>query len=303
MFRSSLYKSFAFFGIVFVALINQQAVCKAESNPKIPIVFAYGGPWSDDVAQELENLHLAMKSPNVIEIEPNRKTHPNAKEFDPAIINYWHREGKTVVRRVHGFLIQLDPSNKIRKVPASVEQLIEAWSDALEETDTDGISIDEFDPDSIAEADAFVCALRSVRNRYSRKLIFCWIASQKWPRIYYEAIRDNSDFVMTETYIKSSSVGKLPGYEFPEFAGDIENLDNLAPGIIKKILIGCMVGGKRYHDNPEISQIEFVEAQVRTIRQHVTSKGIAGIALIGHTYEKRELVEHLDRLIDRYFQP
>jgi hypothetical protein len=92
------------------------------------------------------------------------------------------------------------------------------------------------------------------------------------------------------------------GYEFPEFGRDSKQLERLAPGISRKIIIGCMVGDKRYDDNPRISQIQFVEAQVRAIGKEITSTGLAGIALVGHTYETSDVIKRLDGLLQRYFR-
>lgn len=284
----------------FIGVFLLASASAADTTVKGPLIFSYGPPLPSGVRVAEDTLPLAMETPTIIEIGPNLASFPPEPwRFDAQFIRYWKNKGILLVRRV--FLFTRGKANFYQ--PATVEDLVARWSNALEESGVDGIAIDEVIGHPELDLNIFVATIKEVRSRYHRKLIFCWIGGTRVPAFALQAARDYADYVIPEIYYKASEAKGYPNFEFPRFRTQTEWLERNAPGILKKVLIGIGIHEKMFNDDPRIHYGDFVEAQIRTISSDPFLKSLPGIAFWAPYHSSPETLKKLDQAIKSYYRP
>jgi len=264
-----------------------------------PVIFSYGWPISG--GKEKDYYQLDMTTPNVIEIGPNAVSHPPSanRVYDKELLDYWHARGKRLVRRC--YVTKFDNDGK-KEGYCDTEELLVRWSAAMAEYGIDGIAIDEFiksRPDLVTE---WVAALRTLRERYPDKLIFCWVAGEgikSQPLL--EVIRDYADYCMLEVYYSESQAQGFPQFEFTRFRKAVDIIEAKAPGIARKTLIGLGAHQRLWDKDPEIDYKQFLEAQVKTIAEDEVLRKLPGIAIYAPYALDSATISHLDEVLERYY--
>jgi len=282
--------------LVFTCLVfSEVAAMSVEKTLTPPVIFSYG--WPISATKERDYYQLDMTTPNVIEIGPNAVSHPPSgkRGYDKELLDYWHAQGKRLVRRCYVTKFD-DDGEKVGYCDA--EELLTRWSAAMDEYGIDGIGIDEFiksRPDLVTE---WVAALKTLRERYPDKLIFCWVAGQgiaSQPLL--EAIRDYADYCMPEVYYSEAQAEGFPEFEFTRFRKAVDMIESKAPGIARKTLIGLGAHQRLWDKDPEIDYKQFLEAQVKTIAEDDLLCQLPGIAIYAPYALDSATISHLDAVV------
>lgn len=278
------------------------ATCARDGDPAgrgvdRPVFFSYAWPIAPGSERDFRSID--MQSITVIDVGPDSVSYaPSIRNsYPPDIYPLWHSRGKTLVRRVYDRPFGED-NKKIPLDQVTVEQLVERWSHSMEEPGIDGISIDEFIKEDDFIADVWIEALRTVRERYPGKLIYCWIAGKGLnnPRLH-TAIRDYADYCMPEIYYRESVAAGFPDFAFTRFNDAVNTLEKNAPGIREKILLGLGVNENLFDDDPSVDFGDFLEAQVRYIRNDPVLRTIPGLAFYTPVRLSLERMKRLDALL------
>jgi hypothetical protein len=286
--------------VVFTCVVfSEVAAVSVETELTPPVILSYGWPISG--GKEKDYYQLDMATPNVIEIGPNATSYPPAEKrgYDRELLDYWHARGKRLVRRCYVTKFDED-GEKVGYCDA--EELLTRWTAAMEEYGIDGIAIDEFIKSRSELVSVWVGALRTVRERYPDKLIFCWVAGEgiaSQPLL--EAIRDYADFCMPEIYYSETQAEGFPEFEFTRFRKAVDMIEGKAPGIAQKTLMGLGAHQGLWDKDPEIDYKQFLEAQVRTIAEDEVLRKLPGIAIYAPYALDSATISHLDEVIQRYY--
>ncbi|MBN1295081.1 MAG: hypothetical protein JXB48_24820 [Candidatus Latescibacteria bacterium] len=270
-----------------------------ESNLKPPAFFSYAWPIGPDTVRDFTSID--MQSITVIDIGPDSLSYPPSvrKSYPDEIYELWHNRGKKLVRRCYD---RPFGENRKKVDTFTVNDLIERWSYSMEEPGVDGIAIDEFIRDTHAFVSVWVEALRIIRAKYPDKLIFCWIAGKGLnAKELHLAIRDYADYCMPEIYYRESAAKGFPDFDFPRFREAVDILEQNAPGLTSKILLGLGVHEKLFDDVPDIDYGDFIEAQIRCISNDPVLQKLPGLAFYAPMALSQKNIGRLDELIFEYY--
>jgi len=281
------------------ALLNAFSTASVAKKLTPPVIFSYGWPISGD--REKDYYQLDMTTPNVIEIGPNAASYPPAatRGYDKKLLDHWHAEGKLLVRRC--YVTKFDEAGK-KAGFCDLQELLTRWSAAMEEYGIDGIGIDEFIKRRPELVTRWTEALKTIRERYPDKLIFCWVTGEGFmSKPMLEAIRDYADFCMPEIYYSEERAEGFPEFKFTRFRRTVDALEAKAPGIGRKTLIGLGAHQRLWDKDPEIDYKRFLEAQIRTIAEDQLLRQLPGIAIYTPYALDTATISHLDAVLKRYY--
>ncbi|MHB9030726.1 MAG: hypothetical protein ACYC9O_18315 [Candidatus Latescibacterota bacterium] len=295
----TIRKAVRFFLLFFLVL---SLPCRGELRPKPPVFFSYAWPIGPESPRDF--LSIDMEVINAIDIGPDSLSYAASirKSYDRAVFDLWHRQGKVLIRRCYDRKFGPD-GKKVEVTP--VGELLEMWSHALDEPGVDGIAVDEFikdDPERIA---IWTGALERIRKKYPDKLIFCWIAGKGLNPAaapLHRAIRDFSDYCLPEIYYRESAAKGFPDFAFTRFDEALNKLEENAPGIAAKIILGIGVHETLFNDDPAVDYMEFVEAQIRYIVRNPALATLPGLAFYSPMKLSQENIRRLNGMILTYYR-
>jgi hypothetical protein len=294
-----MYKKILFAFVLSFAVFSGLPATSAEKKIEPPVIFSYGWPISAD--NERDYYQLDMTTPNVIEIGPNAVSYPPAatRGYDKKLLDHWHAQGKLLVRRC--YVTKFDEEGK-KEGFCSLEELLARWSAAMEEYGIDGIGIDEFIKRRPELVTRWVEALKTIRERYPDKLIFCWVTGEGlMSEPLLEAIRDYADYCMPEVYYSEERAKGFPEFKFTRFRRAVDALEEKAPGIGRKTLIGVGAHQRLWDKDPKIDYKQFLEAQIRTIAEDELLRRLPGIAIYAPYALDAATIAHLDGVLKEYY--
>jgi len=288
--------------VLSVLFLSAHAGSADDNTLKPPVFFSYAWPIGPDTHRDFRKID--MHEITVIDVGPDSVSYPPSvrNTYPPDIYPLWHDEGKILVRRCYDRPFGSD-NKKIPLDEVTVEQLVLRWSHSLEEPGIDGISIDEFIKKDDHIVDVWIEALKTVRERYPEKLIFCWIAGKglQVPRLH-KAIRDYVDYCMPEIYYRESNAEGKNGFTFDRFREAVDTLETNAPGITGKILMGLGVNARLFDDTTSLDFGEFIESQIRFIRTDPVLRQLPGLAFYTPARLSQAGIARLDSLLVKYYR-
>jgi len=296
---------------VFAAALAPAPWAGAASGdaPSGPVILSYGPPSPAGAPEDYGEPGLGCV--NIVELGPRRSSYPPAEagDMDPEVLDRLHAAGRKAVRRC--YVLRFDGKGR-KEGFCTLDELVAAWSDAMEEPGVDGICIDEFHShDPFVETwmksfnqtlfETWTEALRRVRGKYPGKLIMVWMWGWgKHSGPVLEAIRDYADYFMPEIYFSESDAPGFPGFRFTRYRESVDLFERLAPGISGKTLIGFGCHEKLWDTVDSIDYGDFLEAQLNAIVSDPVLLGLPGLALYKPSGLSEANFRRLDALLGDY---
>ncbi len=306
--KSGTQFTFWFAFIIFFPVMNE---AQGIRKPNPPVIFSFDWP-SSAKSSTGDYYSIDLDTVTIMEIGPRKSSYPPAKNdtLDPKVFDYWHKRGKLLVRRCYA--LRFDRQGR-KSGFCTADELVERWSNAMDEPGIDGIAVDEFHShdeffniwmQSFDETlfETWTAALMRIRERYPDKLIMVWMWGWgEHSKPILESIRDYADFFIPEIYYSEKDAEGFPNFGFPRFRESVDHFESLAPGISQKILIGLGCHEGLYDTDPSIGYGDFIEAQITTIVNDPVLKKLPGLAIYKPLALSPENLKRLNELIRRYY--
>lgn len=286
-----------------------------------PVVLIYGVPISYDVGYDRlipppaekhyveqgfkpDVMNWAMSSVNVFIWGPEQLARVGVDV--EAAAAHWRAQGKiplyNIVHSMEAFG-QIDTATGFYEIYAA----------GMEDPHCDGIAIDEYGMTWISfdgqqeRCHAVIEALRRIRADYPDKIIASWLAGfwyPEWDRpeaiAFLETLRDHTDLVLAELYHKERDA--IPE-EFPMFREILDQMEERAPGILKKTLPGLTISEHPEQEPPHntVAMSDFAVAQLRFIKSEPVLRELPGIALFPAFRAYDKTLHHLDGVVTELY--
>lgn len=294
------------------------STAQAAVKPQIrkPIIFSYDWPVSGTSSVGSQPLpssffSVDLDTATIIDIGPRKSAYPPAKvdHYEPDVFDFWKSKGVRLVRR--GRTHRHDITGK-KAGFCTYDELVEHWSNALDEPGVSGIAIDEFYSHDIFFSnyvdahdemifDTWTRALKTLRKSYPDKLIFCWMWgwSDRSGEIL-SAFRDYADYFVPEIYYDEKDAPGFPDFTFPRFRESIAFFENLAPGITKKTVIGLGFHEALWDSVPGIDYGDFIKAQVKAVGNDPELTNVPGVAIYKPAALSKKNIKRLNAALKKY---
>jgi len=202
----------------------------------------------------------------------------------------------------------------------TVAELVDAWSAPFANTldgklpgGFDAIAIDELRPvkDGSPQSKRVVAALRELRRRYPKRLIFVWsmwqlAAGNSLGRHSFKdsfddllrAARDYADQFWLECYIREANP------QFHLFKDLARNISKRMPKLMKKTVFGLYISQTKpfiADDDKNVDFFEFLDAQCHLIRNDPLLSKTRGVAFWAFYRAKPKTITHVNALARHYF--